>query len=76
MPWALVKMPRIEALIVRGCNLLAGPPFSIGFIVLVTVASESRALGVEGGGEAGPSGCVCLGVSWGGGSGQSFFQQR
>ena len=65
LPWALVKMPRIEALIVRGCNLLAGPPFSIGFIVPDTVVSESRALGVEGGGEPGPSGCVGWGVSWG-----------
>ena len=37
LPWALVRMPRIEALIVRGCNLRAGPPFSIGFIVSLVV---------------------------------------
>ena len=37
LPWALVKMPRMEALIVRGCNLRAGPPFSIGFIVSLVV---------------------------------------
>ena len=46
LPWALVKMPRIEALIVRGCNLRAGPPFSIGIIVSLVVGWESIGLGV------------------------------